>query len=99
MFQNRGLRGTYRHSPTYPTVNVPESLAQVGTYGQVSEGGPVEIQLRHTGIRSSAACAIAHLRFTALSFPHGKIWRALQNYLFEYCTPSLIIIIIIIIIT
>ena len=74
--ENMVLRGTYRHSPTYATVNVPEGLAQVGTYGQAYERGPVEIQLQHTGIRSPAACVMAHLRFTALSFPHGKIWRA-----------------------
>jgi len=29
VFQNRVLRGTYRHSPTYATVNVPEGLAQI----------------------------------------------------------------------
>jgi hypothetical protein len=90
--ENGVLRGTYRHSPTYATVNVPEGMVQVGTYGQAYEEGPVEIQ--HTGMRSPTACVIAHLRFITLSFPYGKMWRALQNKLFQLYFVTLLLLLL-----
>ena len=92
--ENRVLRGTYRQSPNYATVDVPKGVAQFGTYGQAYEVGPVKIQLQHTGIRSPT---FVSLRFNSRTEKCGARYK--MNYFSTVLCYFIIIIIIIIIIS